>query len=74
MIVSKKIPKSENKNLREQNLKIIECHLDRSKCQPTNSLYVIMEVIKPRLFSAQNLPLFSIKITDAKDEGTGEQK
>lgn len=50
MIVSKKIPKSENRNLKEQNLKIIECHPDRSKCQQTNSLYVIMEVIKPRLF------------------------
>ena len=49
MIVSKKIPKSENRNLKEQNLKIIECHPDRSKCQQTNSLYVIMEVIKPRL-------------------------
>ena len=50
MIVSKKIPKSGNKNQREQNLKIIECHLDRFKCQQTNSLYVIMEVIKARLF------------------------
>ena len=51
MIVSKKIPKSENRNLKEQNLKIIECHPDRSKCQQTNSLYVIMEAIKPWLFN-----------------------
>ena len=50
-IVSKKIPKSENRNPKEQNLKIIECHPDRSKCQQTNSLYVIMEVIKPWLFN-----------------------
>ena len=50
-IVSKKIPKSENRNLKEQNLKIIECHPDRSKCQLTNSLYDIMEVIKPWLFN-----------------------